>query len=96
MSDVADAIGGDEIEVRPGEFVGAVTVATHMLGSVQDLDSRGRTSTSESVGWCSGDQVTNRVSDGWTARLVGIGPFAGDQVTVPGQQYRRGDDPMAT
>jgi hypothetical protein len=40
------------------------------------------------------DQVAEFVADWWAARLVGVGPFSGDQVAVPGQQRRRGDDAM--
>ena len=42
------------------------------------------------------DQVAEFVTDWWAARLVGIGPFSGDQAAVPGQQRRRGDDAMPT
>jgi hypothetical protein len=40
------------------------------------------------------DQVAEFIVDWWAARLVGIGPFSGDQAAVPGQQRRRGDDAM--
>jgi len=37
------------------------------------------------------DQHGHSVFDGWTPETVGIGPFLGDQVTVPAQDRARRD-----
>ncbi|MFG1955725.1 transposase [Micromonospora sp. NPDC048830] len=42
----------------------------------------------------SADELADLVADGWSAAAVGVGPAALDQPAVPGQQSRRGHDPV--